>query len=129
MPLLQPETQRRNTDLPRVERIGERLYFIDVAGTEWRVYDVAFSPPACEAGRRRAARPPWVLANYWWFVRRDGEERCYRIAPGEARTVTPDVLARQLVQAEHPHGSGSIRRCGGRGSAMTAAAQRSHSPM
>jgi hypothetical protein len=73
-----------------------------VTGTSWRVHDVAFGPPICTPGRRRAARPPWLAATYRWFVRRDGQQRCYRFAPSEARGVTRDVLALQLSQAEHP---------------------------
>ena len=87
---------------PRVEVVAGRAYFVDAAGTAWRAHDVAFGPPVCAPGRRRAARPPWMWASYRWFVRRDGEERCYRLAAGEAYPVTPGRLARQLAQAEHP---------------------------
>ena len=98
--MAEPETPRAAA--PRVERLEERAYFTDDEGTTWRVYDVAFRPPLCAPGERRAFPPPARQANYRWFVPREGYKRCYKFAPDDSRELTPEVLARQLEQAEYP---------------------------
>ena len=75
------------------------MYFVDVGGVAWRVYDVAFGPPHCAPGRRRGFKPPDQRATYRWFVSETGTERCIRLGAA-GRELTPERLARQLAEAE-----------------------------
>ena len=86
----------------RLRCVDGCVYFTGEEGATWRVHDVAFGPPLSAPGERRAFRPPARQANYRWFVPREGYTRCYKFAPGEARELTPAVLARQLERAEYP---------------------------
>ena len=92
--------------MARIDEDGDRVYFTDSDGARWRVYDVAFGPPLCPPLRRRAFRPPDARANYRYFVRHDGLERCHRFADGEPRELTAELVAEQLAAAAHPDPGG-----------------------
>ena len=88
---------------PRLElRLDGRCYVVDEAGARHRVHDVAYGPPVCLPGKPRVVPHESPKAKYRWFVREDGEERCYLFRKGEDRRLTPEALARQLERAEYP---------------------------
>ncbi len=88
--------------MARIDEDADRVYFTDEEGTRWRVYDVSFGPPLCSPFRRTAFRPPDTRANYRYFVRSDGLERCHPFTDGEPRDLAPELVARQLAVAAYP---------------------------
>jgi hypothetical protein len=91
--------RRAALDVGRIELRGDRVYYVDQAGAEWRVHDVRAGPPHNKPGRRTAHPPPDFEANYRAFVGRDGRELSHERDPGEEWVITPERLARQLMAA------------------------------
>ena len=78
---------------PRTERIDDRLYLTDAAGTRWRVHDVCL-------GDGRPYHPPrWVRATERVFVSEAGERRWYAFGPHDSWDRDAQTLARQLAAA------------------------------
>lgn len=98
--------RRAALDVGRVDRKGDRVYYVDLTGTEWRVHDVRAGPPHNKPGRRTAKPPPDFEANYRSFVGQDRREKTYKRDPGEEWGVTPERLARQLEAARYVDGEG-----------------------
>ncbi|HWZ57434.1 MAG TPA: hypothetical protein VNW46_00560 [Gemmatimonadaceae bacterium] len=79
-----------------------RVYFTDDQGQRHRVYDVSYGPPNAAPWQLKAHQPPYVGANYRYFVTADGTRRSYQFARSDTRVLTIENLQRQLNSAGYP---------------------------
>jgi hypothetical protein len=66
------------------------------------VHDVCFGVKPSRPGKRLRLSLGDARANYRWFVRQNGQQRCYMFKPGDARTLEVELLRWQLAQSSYP---------------------------
>ena len=94
------ETPDRKSS-PLILIFEHRVYFRDLHGEHWRVYDVVLAPDEESRERRLPIMPPDKRAVYREFVSRSGERREYAYLPDAMRGTPLSVqqLMRQLALA------------------------------
>ena len=93
---LGPEATPDPDALPRVERAGNRVRFIDKSGAAWTIWDTMF-----DGGRHVRVLHGTSSAQYRVFVDQDEMRRLYRFGRGELRELDVAHLERQLRAAEY----------------------------
>lgn len=83
---------------PLILIFEHRVYFRDIRGEHWRVYDVVMAPDEESRERRLSIMPPDKRAVGREFVSRSGERREYTYLPDAMRgaPLTVQQLMRQL---------------------------------
>lgn len=92
--------------LPRLSRRDDAVYLV-VPDTPtrpaiWRVHWVCFGPPLARPFKRKRLGWRDPRANYVWFVRADGAERCYLLSRATTRPQTAADFAAALERAGEP---------------------------
>ena len=90
------KSDRKNA--PLILIFEHRVYFRDLHGEHWRVYDVVMAPDEASQERRLPIMPPDKRAVCREFVSRSGERREYTYLPDAMRgaPLTVQQLIRQL---------------------------------
>lgn len=83
----------------RIERQGEKVYYVDADGSRWRVHDCCFGPPLAPPGYRIRLSLEAPGTNTRYFVNAATERRAYTFKRWESRRLTVDDRARQFAKS------------------------------